>query len=72
MPVCVVCSLSPRLRELFFQLLTKYSCREIGKRMNIKEGTVKVYCKRLFPDMGVNSRIELMGNYIAGKYKGLL
>ena len=51
--------LSPRERQLVALLTQGLRNKEIAWRMNITEGTTKVYLSRLFEKTGANDRFEL-------------
>jgi DNA-binding NarL/FixJ family response regulator len=51
--------LSPRERQLVSLLTQGLRNKEIAWRMNITEGTTKVYLSRLFEKTGANDRFEL-------------
>lgn len=51
--------LSPRERQLLTLLTQGLRNKEIAWRMNITEGTTKVYLSRLFQKTGANDRFEL-------------
>ena len=51
--------LSPRERELVKLVAQGLRNREIGEKLGITEGTVKVYLHAIFEKMGVANRTEL-------------
>jgi DNA-binding CsgD family transcriptional regulator len=56
--------LSPREREIFDQLLTKLSTKEIARNMALSYTGVTFHIKKLYDKLGVQSRVELLAKYI--------
>ncbi|MDR0302239.1 MAG: helix-turn-helix transcriptional regulator [Treponema sp.] len=56
--------LSPREREIFDQLLTELSTKEIAHNMGLTYTGVTFHIKKLYAKLGVQSRIELLAKYI--------
>jgi DNA-binding NarL/FixJ family response regulator len=50
---------TPRERQLVTLLAQGLKNKEIAYRLGLSEGTVKVYCSRLFQKVGVSDRFEL-------------
>lgn len=65
-PVKRQSSLTPREREIVDLLRLGLRNKEIANRMNITEGTVKIYLFRLFHKLGVRNRFELARNGSTG------
>ena len=52
-------SLTPRQGQLVALLTQGLKNKEIASKLNISEGTVKVYMSRMFQKLGVKDRFEL-------------
>ena len=52
-------SLTPRQGQLVALLTQGLKNKEIASKLNISEGTVKVYMSRMFQKLGVKDRLEL-------------
>jgi DNA-binding CsgD family transcriptional regulator len=52
-------SLTSREREIVFALAEGLSNKEIGRRLNISEGTVKVHLHNIYSKLGVKNRTAL-------------
>jgi two-component system, NarL family, nitrate/nitrite response regulator NarL len=54
-------SLTNRERQIILTLLTSgLSNKDIGRRLNLSEGTVKVHLHNIFVKLGVSSRTALI------------
>lgn len=53
-------SLTPRHRELVLELLSGRSGKQIAARLGLKEQSVQTYCKRLYRQLKVSGRPELV------------
>ncbi|MDR0302401.1 MAG: helix-turn-helix transcriptional regulator, partial [Treponema sp.] len=56
--------LSAREREIFDQLLTELSTKEIARNMDLSYTGVIFHIKKLYNKLGVQSRVELLAKYI--------
>ncbi len=64
--------LSPKEREVAQLICLGYTNKDIAKVLYISEHTVKDHTKKIYPKMGVHSRLELatlVGNFRAGNGK---
>jgi len=52
--------LSPREKDIVDLVQRGMRNRQIGERLNLTEGTVKVYLHNIYQKMGVTSRTELV------------
>jgi DNA-binding NarL/FixJ family response regulator len=59
--------ITKRQIQVLNQLSLGKSNRDIGKALNIQEGTVKVHIGKLFVITNSKTRIGLASNYIANK-----
>ncbi|MFC0387479.1 response regulator [Muricoccus vinaceus] len=53
------CQLSPREKDIVDLVQRGMRNRQIGERLNLTEGTVKVYLHNIYQKMGVTSRTDL-------------
>jgi RNA polymerase sigma factor (sigma-70 family) len=52
--------LSARQREVIILLCDGLSNKQIGKKLGVSEGTVKIHLHAIYQKLGVRSRTELM------------
>jgi two-component system nitrate/nitrite response regulator NarL len=52
--------LTSREREIVLALAEGLSNRDVGRRLNISEGTVKVYLYNIYSKLGVKNRTALV------------
>lgn len=50
--------LTPREKEIFYLLVQNYSTRDIAKKLNISEKTVRNHISNVIQKLGVESRIQ--------------
>ena len=50
--------LTPREKEIFHLLFKNYSTRDIAKKLNISEKTVRNHISNVIQKLGVESRIQ--------------
>ena len=50
--------LTPREKEIFHLLVQNYSTRDIAKKLNISEKTVRNHISNVIQNFGVESRIQ--------------
>jgi DNA-binding CsgD family transcriptional regulator len=55
-----VARLTPRNRDLLFELLSGRSAKQVAARLGLTEATVHTYCKRLYRQIDVSGRSELV------------
>jgi DNA-binding CsgD family transcriptional regulator len=55
--------LTPRERDVVALLLGGTSTREIARRTGLTSTTVHTYLKRIYPKLGVHSRVELVARF---------
>lgn len=53
-------SLSPRQRDIVHELLSGRSGKQIAAKLKLAESSVQTYCKRLYRQLGVSGRPELV------------
>jgi DNA-binding CsgD family transcriptional regulator len=58
------CPLTPRERDVVGLLVSGASTRQIASETHLTVGTVHTYLKRIYPKMGVRSRVELVARTI--------
>lgn len=58
--------LSPRLRQTLERLLAGNSEKQIALTLHISRHTVHVYVKNLYKRFGVNTRAELLAQWVSG------
>ena len=51
--------LSPREKRVILQLCEAQSNKEIGRRLNLTEGSVKTYLSGIFAKLGLKNRVAL-------------
>jgi DNA-binding CsgD family transcriptional regulator len=56
--------LSPREREIFDQLLTKLSTKEIARNMDLSYTGVTFHINKLYNKLGVQGRVEFLAKYV--------
>lgn len=56
--------LAPRVKQTLRYLLEGDSEKQIARKLNISPHTVHVYVKRLYRDLGVSSRGELLSKFV--------
>jgi DNA-binding NarL/FixJ family response regulator len=59
--------LTPREREVVKLLVMGCSTRQIAQRTNLTVATVHTYLKRIYPKLGVHSRVELVARMAGTK-----
>jgi two-component system nitrate/nitrite response regulator NarL len=52
-------SLTSREREIVFALAEGLSNKDVGRRLNLSEGTVKVHLHNIYQKLGVKNRTAL-------------
>jgi two-component system nitrate/nitrite response regulator NarL len=52
-------SLTSREREIFFALAEGLSNKDVGRRLGLSEGTVKVHLHNIYSKLGVKNRTAL-------------
>ena len=52
-------SLTSREREIVFALAEGLSNKDVGRRLNLSEGTVKVHLHNIYSKLGVKNRTAL-------------
>ncbi|MET1219009.1 MAG: helix-turn-helix transcriptional regulator [Glaciecola sp.] len=57
-------TLSPREREVMFQISTGKTNRSIGDTLFISERTVKFHCANIFKKLNVKNRTTLISRYL--------
>ena len=50
--------LTPREKEIFHLLVQYYSTRDIAKKLNLSEKTVRIHISNVIQKLGVKSRIQ--------------
>ena len=53
-------SLTSREREIVFALAKGLSNKDVGRRLNLSEGTVKVHLHNIYSKLGVKNRTALV------------
>jgi len=56
--------LTPRERDVVALLMSGASTRQIASETHLTVGTVHTYLKRIYPKLGVRSRVELVARMI--------
>ena len=59
--------LTPRERDVVSHLLAGASTRQIAARTGLTVATVHTYLKRVYPKLGVHSRVELLAQLVGTK-----
>ncbi len=62
-----VITLTPRERQVLISLMGSHSLKEIAKLLGIKRNTVDTYVKRIYRQLNVNSRPELMAQFMPSR-----